>query len=532
MIFGSVDIGTNSVRLAVVDLHPDGTWTTVASQKEVVRLGDGEFVGGHARLTSAAMHRAVRVLSRFADVAKGYGADDVVTLATAASREAENQEEFVEAVNKESGGFLDVRVISGHEEARLIYLGIRSGIDMNRREKALFLDIGGGSSELVIADSRTHHYLDSLKLGAIRLTSEFLSGKAGTISPGVWSKLCAKVRSTLAPASREIASRGFTRMYGSSGTIMSLAEIAARRSRPDGDAPPTMRNYELTLPDLVSINQMLCRMTLEERRKVPGLTPERADIVIGGAAILQTVMETVGAGGILISDRGLREGIVVDYFIRQLPQPVDVAVEPESVRVRSVRALARRCKVDEAHSRHIRDLALSLFDQTFAMGLHELTSSRELLDYASYLHDSGFFVSHTNHHQHSYYLIRNSELLGFNDIEIELMAQIAYYHRKSPPRKRHTRFARLTEKQQSAVRVLSCCLRLAEALDRGHLASITGVRLQQKRHGEPVTMVIESHPDVDISLEVWAVEGQAEVFGRAYGVPMEIQRPPTAGVKA
>jgi len=525
MIFASLDIGTNSIRLAVVDLHPDGTWTTVASQKEVVRLGEGEFIGGHARLTSEAMHRATRVLGRFADVAKGYGAEHVVALATAASREAENQEEFVDAVRRATGGFLDVRVISGHEEARLIYLGIRSGIDMHRREKALFFDIGGGSTELVIADWHAHQFLDSLKLGAIRLTNEVLGERPGPISPGLWAKLCNKVRSTLAPAQREIASRGFTQMFGSSGTIMSLAEIVARRARPDGDAPPTMRNFELNLVDLTAVNQMLCRMTLEERRKVPGLTPERADIVIGGAAILQTVMETVGAGKILISDRGLREGIVVDYFNRQAPQPV--SFEPESVRVRSVRALARRCKIDDVHARHIRDLALSLFDQTFALGLHDLTSSRELLDYASVLHDCGFFVSHTNHHQHSYYLIRNSELLGFNDIEIELMAQIAYYHRKSPPRKRHPRFARLTEKQQFAVRVLSCCLRLAEALDRGHLASITGVHLEQPRKGEAVTMSLSFGPDVDISLEMWAVEGQAEVFARSFDVPVAIH---TSGV--
>lgn len=522
MIFAALDIGTNSVRLAVVDLHNDGTWTTVANQKEVVRLGEGEFVGGHARLTSAAMHRTVRVLDRFADVARGYGAEEVVALATAASREAENQDEFVDEIRKATNGFLDVRVISGHEEARLIYLGIRSGIDLPRREKGLFLDIGGGSSELVVGDNHNYQFLDSLKLGAIRLTNQFLDEHPGPVSAGLWAKLQARVRSTLAPAAREIAQRGFARMYGSSGTIMSLAEIAARRARPDGDAPPTMRNFELTLPALASINQSLCRMTVDERRRVPGLTPERADIVIGGAAILQTVMETVGAQSIFISDRGLREGIIVDYFVRQEPHR---AALQESVRLRSVRALMRRCGVELDHAHHIRGLALSLFDQTFALHLHDLTSSRELLDYAALLHDCGFFVSHTNHHLHSYYLIRHSELLGFNDIEIEIMAQIAYYHRKAPPRKRHENFSHLTEKQQDAVKVLSCCLRLAEALDRGHLASIVGVRLSQPAKGKPVTMDIDTKAGVDTSLEVWAVEGQAEVFKKAFGVPLELHRP-------
>jgi len=529
MIFAALDIGTNSVRLAVVDLHSDGTWETVASQKEVVRLGEGEFIGGHARLTPAAMHRTVRVLSRFADVAQGYGAEHVVTLATAASREAVNQVDFVEAVRKATSGFLDVRVISGHEEARLIYLGIRSGIDLPRREKALFLDIGGGSSELVVGDNHGYQFLDSLKLGAIRLTNQLLGDHQGPVNSALWTKLQARIKSTLAPSAREIAQRGFTRMYGSSGTIMSLAEIAARRSRPSGDAPPTMRNFELTLDTLAGIVQTLSRMSVDERRKVPGLSPERADIIIGGAAILQTVMETVGAQSIFISDRGLREGIIVDHFVRRDPHRASTI--QESVRLRSIHALMRRCGVDEHHALHIQGLALSLFDQTFALGLHELTSARELLDYAAMLHDCGLFISHTNHHLHSYYLIRNSEILGFNDIEIEIMAQIAYYHRKAPPRKRHQQFARFTQKQQDAVKVLSCCLRLAEALDRGHLASVNGTRLEYRGKGKSVTMDVDTATGVDTSLEIWAVEGQAEVFEKAFGVPLEIHRPASAAAR-
>ncbi len=509
-----------------MDIKPDGSWATIANQKEVVRLGEGEFVGGHARLTQAAMDRTVRVLSRFADIAIGYKAEDVVALATAASREAENQEEFVDAIRNATSGYLDVRVISGHEEARLIYLGIRSGIHLAKGENALFLDIGGGSSELIVGDSANYKFLDSLKLGAIRMTNLFLGTRTGPVSPAMWAKLQRQVRSTLAPAAREIAALGFTKMYGSSGTIMSLAEVVARRQRPAGDAPSTLRNFELTLPDLQAITQMLCKMTVEERRKVPGLSPERADIVVGGAAILQTVMETVGAPSILISDRGLREGIVVDHLMRE--EPLRAKLQEESVRERSVYALGRKCNVDFEHASHIKDLALSLFDQTFKLGLHDLTASRELLDYASVLHDCGFFVSHTNHHQHSYYLIRNSELLGFNDIEIEIMAQIAFYHRKSAPRKRHQQFAHLTENQQRAVRILSCCLRLAEALDRGHLATVLGVRLAQRRKGGPVAMTIRTVANADSSLEVWAVEGQSEVFDKAFAVPLEIVRPETA----
>jgi len=522
MRLAAYDIGTNSVRLAVVEIREDGSWETLASQKEVVRLGDGEFARGRARLTSEAMNRTTHVLARFSEVATGYGVQSSVALATAACREAENQIEFVDAIREATGGVLDVRVISGHEEARLIYLGIRSGIDLPKGEKALFLDIGGGSSELVVGDSRAYFFLDSMKLGAIRLTNLLLSGRTGTIGNALWAKLQEKVRGTLTPAAREIANIGFARMYGSSGTIMALAEIAARRARIDGSQPPTLRNFELTLTDLQAVTSYLRGLTLDERRKTPGITPERGDIIIGGAAILQTIMETVGANSILISDRGLREGIVVDRVIRT--DEIREKLQEESIRLRSVQNLAKKCGIDENHAERVKNFALSLFDQSFQLGLHDLTASRELLDYASTLHDCGFFVSHTAHQQHSYYLIRNSELLGFNDIEIEIMAQTAYYHRKSPPRKKHEQFAHLNDHQQEAVKILSCCLRLAEALDRGHLGNVEKVILNATKDTDDMTLELVTAPGADASLEHSAAMLQSEVFERTFAKTLNVSR--------
>jgi exopolyphosphatase/guanosine-5'-triphosphate,3'-diphosphate pyrophosphatase len=513
MRLAAFDIGTNSIRMAIVDMFEDGNWSAVANQKDVVRLGDGEFSRGHARLTPEAIDRAVHVMARYADVARGYGTDHIVALATAASREAENQQDFVDAIR-------DVRVISGHEEARLIYLGIRSGIDLPKNEKALFLDIGGGSSELVVGDSSAYYFLDSMRLGAIRITNMFLSGKTGPVGPTLWAKLQEKVKNTLTPAAREIARLGFNRMYGSSGTIMTLAEIASRRSRANGSQYSTLRNYELTLSDLQDITSMLCKMSLEERKKTPGITPERGDIIIGGAAILQTVMEALGAKSIIISDRGLREGIVIDQLIRS--DETREKLQEESVRLSSVNYLARKCGVDEDHAAHVKQLSLSLFDQTRALGLHDLTSSRELLEYAATLHDSGFFISHTNHQQHSYYIIRNSELLGFNDIEIEIMAQTAYYHRKGAPRKKHEQFSQLTPHQQQAVTVLSCCLRLAEALDRGHLTNVEKIDLAFEENRERVAIRVQSRENADISLERSALANHREVFEKTFNVLLVI----------
>ena len=264
---------------------------------------------------------------------------------------------------------------------------------------------------------------------------------------------------------------------------------------------------------------------------MPGLAPERADIIIAGAAIVQTVMETVGAKSIFISERGLREGIVVDYLLREAASrgadalAADQSATRElSVRERSTGRLARRTQIDEEHARHVIALAQSMFDQTRDLGLHKLgPDARELLAYGALLHDSGFFVSHTGHHQHSYYLIRNSEMLGFNDTETEVIALISLYHRKSlPKQKKNAAYAALPPYEQEMVRVLSCLVRVAEALDRSHLGLVTGVTLTRPKKSGPVVMAMQFKPDADPALEIWAALAQQEPFKKTFLVDIEV----------
>jgi len=311
-------------------------------------------------------------------------------------------------------------------------------------------------------------------------------------------------------------------MYGSSGTAQNLAEIITNAAVTPN--PTSLRNYELSLADVQATTKWLCAMTLEQRRRVPGINPERADIIIGGAAILQTVMETVGATAIRISDRGLREGIIVDR-LRRIPAVEGTDIRPESARRRSIGQLMAATGVDAAHSAHIVHLSLSLFDQWKMLGLHDYGSARELLEYAALLHDAGFFVSHTDHQQHSYYLIRHSELLGFNDREIEIMASLALYHRKATPRRKHANYARLDAKAQRAIRVLSCALRLAEALDRSHLMLVQDILCEKLAQPDRVRMTLLA--TADAQLEVWAAEGQAPAFEKTFGLPLEVQVQPT-----
>lgn len=524
-----MDIGTNSVRLAVVEMQAGATWTTLSSQKQVVRLGEGEFAtsakkgkkSGSAparhELTDDAIARGALVCTRFAEVARGFGAEEIVALATAAVREADNGDEFVRRVRDKAD--LDVRVISGQEEARLIYLGVASGVDFAAKERALFMDIGGGSTELIVGDAQNYVFLDSLRIGAIRATSEFIPDPAKAITPAVWATLQTHVRSILSPAARAIAKAGFASMYGSSGTIINLAEMVAAAN--NSPVPTSFRNYSLALSDLQALTRRLCGMTQEQRRRVPGINPERSDIIIGGAAILQTVMETVGAGAIRISDRGLREGIIVDRLRHASSVADEDGDDWLGARRRSIAQLVRATNVDEAHAAHIVHLSLSLFDQWKALGLHDYGRARELLEYAARLHDCGFFVSHTDHQQHSYYLIRHSELLGFNDREVEIIASLALYHRKSLPRAKHEHFARLDVKTQRLIRVLSCALRMAEALDRSHLALVKAVRCERVAKPERIRMTLDS--TADAQLEMWAAEGQSAAFVKTFGIPLEVR---------
>lgn len=511
-VLAAIDIGTNSIRLEVVRVEADQRLFTLTQQKETVRLGEGEFATN--RLTPAAIERGVLVCARFADVARGFGAEEIIALATAAVREAENQHEFIERVREEA--HIDVRVISGPEEARLIYLGVSTGANLGDK-RALFVDIGGGSTEIILGDAGGYFLLDTLKLGAIRLANRFLPDERGPVTPERFKKIKDYVRAVASPVVRRLADYGFETVYGSAGTITNLADVTARRL---GDAPTSLRNYVVKVSDLHETVDMLCRLPLEERRKVPGLDSDRADIIPGGAAVLMSILEQVGADHITISDRGMRHGILVDRLMRE--EDARATYETTSVRRRSILQLARACNFEEEHALHVARLALSLFDQLRHLGYHPYgPRERELLDYAALVHDIGCFLSHTNHQQHAYYLVRYSDLLGFNDTEIEIIANVAYYHRKALPKKKHENLANLTRQGRKLVSVLAAILRVAEGLDRSHLGLVEAARLEPARNPDRLLLTLTSQ--ADCQLEIWGVETNRDLFEKVFGCPLTMQ---------
>jgi exopolyphosphatase / guanosine-5'-triphosphate,3'-diphosphate pyrophosphatase len=515
-VFAAIDIGTNSVRLAVVRLE-NGVPTTLAVHREVVRLGEGEFETN--RMTRAAIERGALVCSRFADVARGFGADEIVALATSAVREAENREEFIERVRELAN--LEVSVISGMEEARLIFLGVSSGLDLGSRN-AVLIDIGGGSTEVIVGNGDGYKMLDSMKLGAVRLSNQF-TPTGGPVTPEGYDRIKNYVRGVATQPVRRVREQGFDLMMGSAGTITTLGDIIAKRypQQPAG----SQRIHTFSIQELRETAAFLSRLSLIERRKVPGMDAGRAEIIIAGSAIVLTLMEEFGAERLQVSDRGLRDGILLDYQLRE--KDARDKFKNLSVRRRSILQLARACNYEAEHSAHCAFLALRLFDELKRLGAHPYGDlERELLEYAALTHDIGMFLSHSNHQKHAYYLIRNSDLLGFTDTEIDLIANVALYHRKGIPKKRHTNLAELDRDERKCVNVLASMLRAAEGLDRSHLGLVRDIHLSATRKPKQYELSLVS--ENDCQLEIWGLQNSRDLFEFVFGAPLIIVPPAAA----
>jgi exopolyphosphatase/guanosine-5'-triphosphate,3'-diphosphate pyrophosphatase len=506
----AVDIGTNSVHLVVARVDEDRL-DVLESEREMVRLGSS--AGDMKRLAPDAIDRGIAALRRFAQVAAIHGAP-VRAVATSAVREAENRDEFLERARAAG---VEVDVISGFEEARLIHLGVLRAVPVFDR-RVLVCDIGGGSTELVVGTGTDVLTSRSLKMGAIRLTQRhFPDGRAS--KRGV--EACRRdVQALLAPVAPRLRRAGFEVFVGSSGTIETVVAMAAARAAARDDRPPprTLNATTVSRDDVDEVVRRLVKApTAKERARIPGLDARRADIILGGSLILEQVMHVLDIGEVTFSSNALREGVLLDTWRRQHGGSLH---HLSDLRRRSVLQLAGRMDEDPAHSAQVADLALQLFDAT--VGLHGLgDDSREVLHAAALLANVGLFVSHAGHHRHSYYLIRNSELLlGFTDHEIELIALVARYHRKSHPKRKHPEFAALDPEDQRRVRVLAGLLRVAVGLDRNHGARVAEVAA--RTDGD--RLVVEAVPadGQDVSLELYAANARSALLSEALDRPVAV----------
>jgi exopolyphosphatase/guanosine-5'-triphosphate,3'-diphosphate pyrophosphatase len=501
----AIDIGTNSFHLIIVSVKENGDFEIIDREKEVIRLGEGS--GGDIKLIKEdAQLRAIQTLKRFKGIADSHQAV-IKAVATSAVRESQNKIEFIKRVFELTG--IEIETISGNEEARLIYLGVLRAVPVFDK-KVLVIDIGGGSTELLVGEKGNTLYSTSLKLGAVRLTQRFFPNyEIDTDSINACRKL---VELELINVAESIKIIGFDSSVGSSGTIMSTGLMIEASKKGKLQEGTILNNYEFNRKDFAAIrDEILERKTPSRRKKISGLDVKRADIIPAGIIILDEIINLFDLKRMTISGYALREGIVIDILDKTIDDRPKLKLN--DIRKNSVMNLAKSSRYNLDHCMHVASLALSLFDQL--QEIHNLDNfCREYLEYAAILHDIGYHISASNHHYHSFYIIKNSELLGFNENEINIIAHTARYHRKSHPKESHEDFITLPEKTQTIIKKLASILRVADALDRIHKKVVNSVDVSVSN--DEVLLKLENETKANLDIELWNLDRRKILFEEVF----------------
>jgi exopolyphosphatase/guanosine-5'-triphosphate,3'-diphosphate pyrophosphatase len=508
MRIAAIDVGSNSIHMVVAEADSDGELTILWRLKESVGLGRASFPS--RALSREAMALAVATLVRFNESALQRQCEKVVAVATSAVREASNGGELIERIRRATG--MDVRVISGKEEARLIYLGVRRSCSL-RGDPHLIVDVGGGSVELIVGNHRRAVMLESRKLGAARMTAAFV--KSDPITAEERLALETHFERELGPLCAGILRLNPRRAIGTSGTLETLALMSSDESVKaveNGDDRARMldrRPFEEVLRRLVKSNA-------KERAAMRGLDEPRREQIVAGALLVDFLFKRLKLRRMQICKSALREGILVDYLGRHLPD-LTIREQVPQPRMRRVLALARRCAWHRTHSEQVARLCVRLFDdlrEVHGLGVHE----RELIEYAALLHDIGWNIAREGHHKHSMYLIRHGELKEFTPEEIEIIANIARYHRKSTPKLKHAGYAQLSPRGKRIVNAGAALLRIADGLDRSHANVIRDLRCRTSANANgntDVRCILNTRSDAQ--LEVWGATRKSKMFKKVFG---------------
>lgn len=500
----AIDVGSNSIRCLIAERGEDGHLHVIDDLKDQPRLARG--LAGSGRLLPESMDRAIEALARMTQAAERRGVSRIAIVATSAVRDAANGAEFAERVKHEIG--IPLEVIDGETEARLAFLSVREHFAIVRG-RSVVADIGGGSLELVLAAGGLVEHVVSLPFGAVRTTEQFF-GPSIDQADAV-RRLRGTVRQRLR---RSVPAREWkgARLFGSGGTFTNAARIIAARESA-GATPDAVHGTTVRIADLHRVLELATALSVEERRRLPGLNPERADIILGGLAVAVEVVEHFDAAGVTVSAFGLREGLLL-----HLSQQSGDGKGPS--RARALRRFADRCRTDRRHVEQVLRLSRQLYDSLGKrLGCEE--GDWEVLEAASLLHDVGQLVSYKGHHKHSYHLISHAENLPLSPDERILVATVSRYHRRSVPSKKHPEYARLPKEMRVRVKRLAALLRVADGLDRGHIAAVDSMRLRLSA----TRLLIEVAPrlaSTDVKLELWGASRKSDLLADLLGVSIEI----------
>ena len=504
----AIDMGTNSFHGVIVDVYPDGSFTTVDKLKEMVLLAEKGFKNS---LSPDAVERGLEALRKIKTLCDHQGVVKILAYATSAIREANNGGEFIQQVID------DLRfkplAISGKKEAELIGKAVRYAISLDD-EKSLMMDVGGGSVEFILGDYDHFYYTGSKKLGVARMTAQFVSNDP--ITPEEINDLETHFRKELAPVAEAFARQRTNLLIGSSGTMENFAEIIANRK--DVRTKVTINEFEYSADDFMELYDEMITLDREERSQIKGLDSKRVDIINPGLVLVKFIIEHFGIKRLKTSSEALREGMILDYITSELDEELELLSNYPDPRERSVYELLNKTNWHEDHSRQVASLGLKLFDELQSL-LGLKSDVRELFYYACLMHDIGYFISHRKHHKHALYLIRNFELMGFSATEIEIMANVARYHRRSTPKKRHKYYRKLDDDVRQVIKKLSGLMRIADGLDRSHYQNVLDFKVTIS--DTKITLLLDTEADAE--LEIWGAMRKKTLFEEVTERTLEIK---------
>jgi exopolyphosphatase/guanosine-5'-triphosphate,3'-diphosphate pyrophosphatase len=501
----AIDIGSNSIHMLVAEAEPNGGFRMLGREREMVRLGRTGF--GEGALSEAAMLDGLESLAKMTTIARLKGAERVVAVATSAVREAANGADFLARVKALTG--LDVQLLTGVEEGRLIYRAVREAVDLGPGTAAI-ADIGGGSTEWIATRAGEVEQVVSLSLGSLRCASDL---KGDPPSAASVERLRRQVQKRLAET---VPGGPVERLVATSGTAATCADLIDHfAGRPWKELSGVLR--EVRTKDLAQLVERLRPLARRQIAALPPVGPPRSESLLAGAILLQELVARAAVDRFQVCDRALREGLV----LASLNQPASDSAEPRDLRRRQVLQLAERAESVYRHNLQSARLALRLFDVTAS--LHGLGArEREWLEYAALLHDIGYSIHYRGHHKHAYYLITNAVLDAFDQREVEIIAHVARYHRGAVPKPSHPTLAALKPWQQRTIRKLAALLRVADSLDRTHASRVEEIYCAIRGRGRKVTLEVLSRYAVDLELE--AAREHGRFFERVFDCSLRLRQ--------
>lgn len=540
----AIDVGTNSIRLIIAEATPEGSYRVLDDEKEITRLGRGLEATG--RLDPAAIAHSVAAITRMQAIAQGYGASQIRAVATSAAREAANSADLLRDVRSRAG--IELEVISAEQEALLAYRSASNAFDFTSRAVAV-VDIGGGSTEVILSVGVSRpldaaragvgpgviERLYTIPLGAVKLCERF--GGPEKAASSQFRKMRDYVKSVVR---QHIGKRGVPTVpqvvVGTGGTATTLAAMARLHALGAGADTPvegSIQGFEVSRPEARHLLDYLRKLSGRDRARVPGLPADRADIIVPGLTIVDVLLKSLDCNRFLAHEGGIRDGLLWSMVQQQsLPQGRDLGLSPDPRAsalidpIRAVRRFARSCGYEQAHALHVTTLALSLFDQLALRVADLLTDSgveparaRMLLQAAAILHDIGYLINYNAHHKHSLHLISHADLPGWTAAEVQIIANVARYHRAAEPKERHAPYAALSKPNRRVVRALAAILRVADGLDRSHMQAVKRVEVAVDGDAAMIRVFSPSEPEVDL----WGAARKAGLFQSELGLTLHME---------